>query len=231
MDVLKCPRVGQTSCKNRDSTPAGTPSGSGGRKTDNFWEIWNLSDGLRILEVEAVNSYKVVLSPTTRLRQVKYAIPLATCVFVLVCLESEFLFGQPSANTTPAEVSERLLKAFDYAKNLSEQLITLSTALIGLTVTFTKDLFGGGGPRDRRVLLLGWVLLTVSIGLGIMALMALTGELVPALPGPLPAVENIGFWPRTWAAGQLLFFTSGIVTLVVYAWRLQQPQKEQMVPE
>jgi hypothetical protein len=70
-------------------------------------------------------------------------------------------------------------KAFDFAADLTKQLITLSTAIITLTVTFSKDIVGNAPARDHWWLLISWVAFIISILFGILTLMGLTGNLDP----------------------------------------------------
>jgi Na+/melibiose symporter-like transporter len=65
-------------------------------------------------------------------------------------------------------------KAFDFASDTTKQLITLSTALIAVSITF-KGNFGEGG--NETLLLLCWVSFFLSVIFGIGTLMALTGTL------------------------------------------------------
>lgn len=69
-------------------------------------------------------------------------------------------------------------KAFDFAADVSKQLITLSTAIITVTITFSKDVLEGG-VENRYWLLAAWVAFIITIMCGIWTLMALTGSLEP----------------------------------------------------
>jgi hypothetical protein len=137
----------------------------------------------------------------------------------LAMLVSGIVASAQQAGAEPT-TSERVLKAYEFAWNLSEQLIGLSTGLIGLTVTFTKDLFGEKSSSSHRLLLVGWVILTFSICSGIGALMALTGALATTR-NLQQQLLGIGPTPRVFASAQLLAFAIGISTLIAHAWRLQ----------
>jgi uncharacterized membrane protein (DUF485 family) len=76
-------------------------------------------------------------------------------------------------------MEENQKKAFDFAVDLTKQLITLSTAIIALTVTFSKDIIGGVDNSNRWLLFLSWLVFIISILMGILTLMALTGNLDP----------------------------------------------------
>ena len=76
-------------------------------------------------------------------------------------------------------MEENQKKAFDFAVDLTKQLITLSTAIITLTVTFSKDILGGVDDSNKYLLLTSWIFFIISIFLGVLTLMALTGNLDP----------------------------------------------------
>lgn len=86
-------------------------------------------------------------------------------------------------------MEENQKKAFDFAVDLTKQLITLSTAIITLTVTFSKEIIGGIDSSNRIILLVSWVVFILSIIMGILTLMALTGNLDP-IPKKQPKNED-----------------------------------------
>lgn len=67
--------------------------------------------------------------------------------------------------------------SFTFAKDAITQLITLSTGVIGVSVTFAKDINSGTGitASDRTLLRASWIVLLISIVFGVWALLALTG--------------------------------------------------------
>lgn len=72
----------------------------------------------------------------------------------------------------------RVTKSFDFAADITKQLIALSTAIISLCVAFTDKIFSS----DVAQLYSGWLLASliafvVSIILGILTLMTLAGHL------------------------------------------------------
>jgi len=73
-------------------------------------------------------------------------------------------------------MDERMRKAYDFAADAVKQIITLSTAIIGLTVTFLKDVLGDATARTWP-LRTAWVLYAVAILFGVWALLSLTGSL------------------------------------------------------
>lgn len=64
-------------------------------------------------------------------------------------------------------------KAFDFASDLTKQLITLSVGVIALTVTFVKDVKG----TAHTLLVVSWAIYLVSILFGVATMMALAGNL------------------------------------------------------
>ena len=76
-------------------------------------------------------------------------------------------------------MDENIKKAFDYVNDLTKQLITLSSTIIALTVTFSKEILGAVEGLYKFSLLASWFLFVVSIVFGILTLMALIGNLDP----------------------------------------------------
>lgn len=76
---------------------------------------------------------------------------------------------------------DRREKAFEFATEASKLLITLGTAFVAFTVTFSEQL-GGLAVESfvGRWLLMGaWGAFTLSVGCGVWAQLALTQELEP----------------------------------------------------
>lgn len=113
-------------------------------------------------------------------------------------------------------MEERIQKAFDFAADLVKQLITLSTGIIALTVTFSKDIFNANGTCFSGWLVSAWVAFFVSIILGVWALMALTGTLDPP-KGQNPNLSIQGGNCRIPTGLQVLTFLIGIGLTVTYA--------------
>jgi len=71
-------------------------------------------------------------------------------------------------------MNERQKKAFDFASDLTKQLITLSTAIVTITLLLSKDFVG-----PRLLAVAAWTFYLLSTVCGLWALMALTGTLAP----------------------------------------------------
>ncbi|MET0072189.1 MAG: hypothetical protein ABW096_19300 [Candidatus Thiodiazotropha sp.] len=76
-------------------------------------------------------------------------------------------------------MEERSKLAFDFARDTTKQLITLSTAIIAFTVTFAKDFLGTPDDFGRTLVVISWLGFLVSVIFGVWTLLALTGTLEP----------------------------------------------------
>jgi len=76
-------------------------------------------------------------------------------------------------------MKENQKKAFDFAADTTKQLITISTAIITLTVTFSKDILGSSNNSPKTLLICTWAVFILSIICGVLTLMTLTGTLQP----------------------------------------------------
>jgi len=106
-------------------------------------------------------------------------------------------------------------KAFDFASETTKQLITLSTALIALSITFRGNFNEGG---NETLLLLCWISFFVSVLLGIGTLMALTGTLEKSTEKGENKVELsiYGKNVKRPSGFQILFFLLGLMFLGIY---------------
>ncbi|EGQ9055266.1 hypothetical protein GEN90_24865 [Vibrio parahaemolyticus] len=68
-------------------------------------------------------------------------------------------------------------KSFEFAADFAKQLINLSTVIVAITVTFSKDLFDKAIDCDKNILLYAWVSYFFCIFFGIWFLGALVGTL------------------------------------------------------
>ena len=87
------------------------------------------------------------------------------------------------------------------AQDICKQLLTLTTAILTLTISLLKDVLHGIHPSDLVWLRLSWLVLLVSLLFGLLTMGALTDE----LNKPAPSVNNSTV--RTVAiTHQVLFF-------------------------
>ena len=118
------------------------------------------------------------------------------------------------------DISQRMTKAFDNAADVTKQLITLATAIMGGFVAFVKsdhqsslDFTSWGSQLP-----VAFALLAASIACGVAVQMQITGQLGSAkIPKPDPYTIGI----RIFASAQALLFLSGtcIFVLGVPRWR------------
>lgn len=106
-------------------------------------------------------------------------------------------------------------KAFDFASATVKQLITLSTALIALSITFRGNFDQAG---NEVLLLICWICFFVSVLFGIMTLMALTGTLEKCTEKGDKKVDLsiYGANVKRPSALQILFFLLGLLFLGFY---------------
>lgn len=103
-------------------------------------------------------------------------------------------------------------KAFDFASQTTKQLITLSTGLIALSITF-KDNFQNG---NETLLLVCWILFFLSVVFGVATLMALTGTLEKCTTEENVELSIYGPNVKRPSVFQILFFLAGLGCLGVY---------------
>ncbi len=72
--------------------------------------------------------------------------------------------------------------AFTFAKEIATTLITLSTGLLTLSVTYAKEILKGVPKSKEGTMKSAWGLHILSMFFGVVALMALTGALMPLDP-------------------------------------------------
>jgi hypothetical protein len=119
-----------------------------------------------------------------------------------------------------AELDESQKKAFDFAADISKQLITLSTGILAFTITFVKD-SNGKENNYKVILIISWILYFLSIACGILTSMALTGNLDP-IPNkktgekPNPALTITSTNVTIWSKRQIFLFLAGIVLSSIY---------------
>ena len=114
----------------------------------------------------------------------------------------------------PATLDDRARLAFQFASDVAKQLITISTALIAFSVTFTKELLQKGAPKQYLFIALATHLLSI-VG-GVWTLLALTGTLMPAGGYTQANAATFDSNIRIAAAFQIALFLMGCGALVVH---------------
>jgi hypothetical protein len=103
---------------------------------------------------------------------------------------------------------------FDSAGDLAKQLIAVSTGILGLSITFLKDVVKETPKTPRWALRLSWIVYLLSVICGFWTLMAVTGSIERLLldKNSPPIVQNI----RLPAALQIVLFVLASACLVLY---------------
>lgn len=103
---------------------------------------------------------------------------------------------------------------FTLAKEIAIQLISLALALIGLTLTFVKEF----DSTSLKVLAGSWLLFLLSIVVGILHCMALTGQAAEMLQS---GRKFSGFEQSVllFARFQVICFGVAVIALVVFGLR------------
>jgi len=118
-----------------------------------------------------------------------------------------------------SEINPRLQKTFDYAIEVTKQLLTLGSAVLALTITIGRD----AGTGKQGLLFTGWLSFLISIICGIVGLYALMAEFAPRQDGRA-GPPSIGSWRvRGPLLLQIVTFALGAVLLVAYAYSVYKP--------
>ena len=111
-------------------------------------------------------------------------------------------------------MDKRIEKAFEFARESTKQIITLSTGIIALTITFGKDFAINVAPSARPLALWSWGLFLLSVFFGLWTLLALTGTLEPIKSQTIPSIRGRNITIPS--ALQILTFFAGLVFTVIY---------------
>jgi hypothetical protein len=101
-------------------------------------------------------------------------------------------------------------KSFDFAQDITKQLLTLATGIIVVTITFVKDFATHASHTAKGVLAVSWVLYVISVFFGVLALMAMAGHLSSTATPTINSGNT-----RVLAGLQFLAFTAGLVLTVI----------------
>jgi hypothetical protein len=80
---------------------------------------------------------------------------------------------------------DRATKPFEIAIDVSKTLLTLATAVITLTITFSKDILGSATPDQKHLIAVAWLFFFLSILGGVWLLYAANGSISSATPGSI----------------------------------------------
>ena len=110
------------------------------------------------------------------------------------------------------DAEERNKLAFSLAGDSVKQVLTLSSAMLAFTVTFSTDVTEGATAADERWLWATWALLAVSILAGVVTLLSLVGVL--GSPDSTPDVYADGV--RKVAGAQMLAFAAALIAAAAF---------------
>ena len=110
-------------------------------------------------------------------------------------------------------MKEFIIKSIELATDLTKQLITLSTILIGLSITFIDKIHG---ELIIALLIISWIVLLLSILSGIFTLMSFTGAI-----GKLSKEESEEFniYDKNitiFSKAQVFLFSIGILFMLLF---------------
>ncbi len=113
-----------------------------------------------------------------------------------------------------------MAKAFDFSQDAAKQLITLSTGVLALTITFYKDFAPNAGHGSKTLMAIGWGLFLLSVTFGVFGLFMLTGALAPKEDKDKPPTVHhknsdiaSGLQQLTFLGGLVLTVIAGILAL------------------
>lgn len=116
----------------------------------------------------------------------------------------------------PLAAGKRVEMSFSFAQETTKQIITLSTAVIAFTVTFSKDFIKNASYDSRAYVTASWILFLQAIFFGLMTHCALTGELGSARERGPRRVYRLHI--RLMSFTQILLFTAGLALQVMFAY-------------
>jgi hypothetical protein len=106
--------------------------------------------------------------------------------------------------------------AISQVSDLTKQLMTLASGLIGLTITFSKDMVKHASQRALVSLKRGWFFMFVSLVAGIWTLMALSGSSASAKD--LLQKSLIGYNARIPSSIQIASFLYGSYSFIRFGF-------------
>lgn len=111
-------------------------------------------------------------------------------------------------------MTDRVVKAFEFAQESVKQLIGLATGIIALSITFSKE-FASHPDSAKSLAMWAWGFLFVSVVVGVWTLNALTGSLDPMTHREDETTPSINGWNvRIPALLQILLFLIGLFLIV-----------------
>jgi hypothetical protein len=119
---------------------------------------------------------------------------------------ADLLMSSPNTRLTPESS-----KAFDYAQDVTKQLITLATGITALTVTFIHELVASASASAIHFVEAAWLCYVVSIAFGVITLLQLAGNLEKQAK---PSIYRSGITLAS--LGQITLFVAGTACVIVF---------------
>lgn len=107
--------------------------------------------------------------------------------------------------------SDQRKTAFTFASDQTKQLITLSTAIVTVTISLVDKVFKNPTTGEKWFIGVSWILYVVSIVLGLATLMGLTYSVSE---DDEPSIQ--GGWVRLPAFSQTVLFLAATLAFVGY---------------
>ncbi|MBT2524135.1 hypothetical protein J7E91_01485 [Streptomyces sp. ISL-99] len=111
-----------------------------------------------------------------------------------------------------AAAVERRKQALTAASETSKHVLTLTTAVVTITISLAKDITTRAAPSDLLWLQMAWLAHAISVLAGVATLLALAGTLSEGDSTRSIYSPNI----RLPAAMQMAFFAFGVVLVVIF---------------
>ncbi|RKU24918.1 hypothetical protein C6503_00070 [Candidatus Poribacteria bacterium] len=114
-------------------------------------------------------------------------------------------------------MDERRKLSIEIARDASKSVLTLSTSIILVTVTFAKEFIDVTEQGVKDLALWSWGLFFASVAFGVWTLLTFAGEIAPK-KGAEDSTPLVWRWSiRIPAIGQMLTFLIGLVFVVILA--------------
>lgn len=111
-------------------------------------------------------------------------------------------------------MEDRVKLTFDFALTATKQLITLSTAIIAFTVTFSGEYLKNPNCQGKGLAIASWILFILSVFFGLWTILALTGTLADE-ENPTPSINGLNV--KIPSLLQILTFLSGLVLAIIFS--------------
>ncbi len=115
-------------------------------------------------------------------------------------------------------------KTYEFAQDTTKQLITLASAIVALTITFSKDFAPSASECSRDLMGIAWIAFFFSILGGLGTLFQLTGKLAKKKR----TTTDMGV--VIFSGGQQLLFLIALVLTIVAGWLAMGRNSEQNSP-